>query len=47
MTQNRCWSFIEQHFEIDAEQLLPALAQIVEKRRLVFRQFVEAAIEGT
>jgi hypothetical protein len=36
-----------QHFEIGAEQLLPALAQMIEMRRLVFRQFVEAAREGT
>jgi len=37
---------IEQHFETGPEQVLPALAQMIEQRRLVLHKLVEAAVEG-
>src|SRR5215471_11184414 len=36
---------IEQHFKLGTEQILPALAQMIEQCLLVLQQFVEAAIE--
>jgi len=36
---------VQQDFEAYPKQILPALAQMIEQRRLVFQQFVEAAIE--
>src|SRR5260370_9798249 len=37
---------IEQDFETGAEQILPALAQMIEQRRLVLQKLVEAAVEA-
>jgi hypothetical protein len=38
---------IEQHFETGSEQILPALAQMFEKRGLMLQQLVERAVEGS
>ena len=37
---------IKQHFETGPEQILPALAQMIEQRRLVLQQLVEATVES-
>jgi len=37
---------VKQDFETGSEQILPAFAQMIEQRRLVFQQLVEAAVEG-
>jgi hypothetical protein len=36
---------VQQDFEIGAEQILPAFAQMIEQRRLVLQQLVETTVE--